>query len=75
MKLFQDLTSGPTIKAGDIVTLLIGGPRMVVGVVQKGKDGATDYADCYYVNKVTGMTCMESVDSKYIAIGALKLCE
>jgi len=49
---------------------------MVVGSVQKGKNGVTDYADCYWVHKATGEHVnFETIDGKMIPVGALKLVE
>jgi uncharacterized protein YodC (DUF2158 family) len=67
------------IKAGDIVTLIVGGPTMVVAFVEKGKSGIHEYADCYYVHKVTGTgtgtTSTEWIEEKFIPVAVLKLAD
>jgi uncharacterized protein YodC (DUF2158 family) len=66
------------IKAGDIVTLIVGGPKMVVAFVEKGKSGIHEYADCYYVHKVTGTgtgSSSEWIEGKYIPVAVLKLAD
>jgi uncharacterized protein YodC (DUF2158 family) len=67
-----------SLKPGDIVQLLTGGPKMVVGLRVKDTKGAELYVDCYWINDGIVSTggiqtiVMQGAWSKVFPIAVLK---